>query len=148
MTVRPVTPTLMSIIVCDYSMVDAHSYKRSLIGIFQNIRAQSFPCFHHCLHVYACVTDAQGLYRFGLKLIEVNTGTLLWEVELPPVTIKDRLQMHEIPVRITPLRFPNPGRYEFQLHANGELLGLRPIHLELQAPSAQQQQPPAPPRST
>jgi hypothetical protein len=126
----PVKPTLNSMLICDTAIMDAETRKRSLIGIFQNIRSVNFPCMHQLLYVYASLTDARGEYVFGLRLVDGASDKELWNASLPPLQIADPLHVHEICVRIMRLTFPTPGRYEFQLHANGELLDLRRINLE------------------
>ena len=47
----PVKPTINSMIICDTAILDAETRKRSLIGIFQNIRSTHFPCQHQMLHL-------------------------------------------------------------------------------------------------
>ena len=84
----PSPPTLNSIIVCDQAIFDAETRKRSLIGIFQNIRSTQFPCTHPMLTVYASVTDAQGEYVFTLRLVDLSNDRELWKASLPSMEIR------------------------------------------------------------
>lgn len=137
----PVQPTLNSIVICDSAILDAETRKRSLIGIFQNIRATQFPHVHPMMTVYASVTDAHGDYVFSLRLVQVESDKELWKAQLPQINIPDPLHSQEICIRMMRLAFPDPGRYELQFSANDQLLDLRRITLEKVDPNAPGQQP-------
>ena len=51
MTGNP-TPSGLAIVVCDQIIEDKATSKKSLIGIFNNIASQTFPCRHPALSVF------------------------------------------------------------------------------------------------
>ena len=119
----PVTPKLSAILVCDMIIHDAQTNKKSVIGIFSNIGAVSFPANHVALSVYFCVSDAEGEYRFELRLVDLESGQGIGTEHLPPVTIQSRLHSFDCAIQLINVVFPHPGKYEFQLMANDEFLG-------------------------
>jgi hypothetical protein len=115
-------PSLTALLVCDMVIDDKATNKKSLIGTFTHIWAQGFPCVHHKMAVYFCLTDAEGQYDIVLRLVHSETENLIAEAGLS-VAIPDRLSIHDFGLNIPVVQFPSSGRYEFQLHANKEFLG-------------------------
>ena len=91
-----VKPTVQALLVCDAVIVDSLTGKKSLIGIFTHLWARSFPCQHPQMGVYFCLTDAQGTYRFEIRLNYLDHDWLVGKETLPPVEIQDRLVIHDI----------------------------------------------------
>jgi hypothetical protein len=115
-------PSLTALLVCDMVIDDKATNKKSLIGTFTHIWAQGFPCVHHKMGIYFCLTDAEGQYDMVLRLVNSESEALLAEAGLS-VRIHDRLAISDFGVNIAVVQFPAPGRYEFQLYANKEFLG-------------------------
>lgn len=115
-------PSLTAFLVCDMVIDDKSTSKKSLIGTFTHIWAQGFPCIHHKMAVYFCLTDAEGEYEMMLRLVDSESHAILAEAGLS-LTIADRLAISDFGVNIPVVQFPTQGRYEFQLYANKEFLG-------------------------
>lgn len=122
-------PFLVAMLVADLAIRDHQTNKVSLIGIFENIRAPSFPCRHEALTVYAKVTDAQGTYDFRLEVIHLDKARRIAEVPIKGEAAH-RLGIGEIVVTIGGLVFPGPGLYEFRLSANGRYVGSKTVRME------------------
>jgi len=114
-----VKPSVQAFLVCDSVIVDSQTGKKSLIGTFTHLWAPRFPCQHHQMGIYFCLTDAEGVYEFELRLVYLNQDAIVGKATLSPFTIKNRLEIHDFGVNIPSLVFPGPGRYEFRLYANG-----------------------------
>ena len=123
----PVVPKVNSFLLCDYIIQEHKTGKKSLIGIFHNIVAGRFPFAHPSMFIYANLSDAAGKYDFTIRLIDVNSRKVIGSGRLPAIQIGDRLKPVEIAMNIRQLVFPNPGKYEFQLEANGELVECRDL---------------------
>ena len=123
----PVLPKVNSFLLCDYIIQEHRTGKKSLIGIFHNIVAASFPFIHPSLFIYANLSDAQGTYSFEIKLIDVNSQKIVGQGQIPNIEIQDRLKPVEIAMNIRQLTFPAPGKYEFQLFSNSELVECRDL---------------------
>lgn len=122
MSMSPPRPSLTALLVCDMVIDDKATNKKSLIGTFTHIWAHSFPCVHHHMGVYFCLTDAEGQYDMVLRLVSSESEALIAEAGLS-ASIRDRLSITDFGINIPVVQFPVPGRYEFQLHANKEFLG-------------------------
>ena len=114
-----VKPSVQAFLVCDSVIIDSQTGKKSLIGTFTHLWAPRFPCQHHQMGIYFCLTDAEGVYEFELRLAYLDQDVIVGKATLSPFTIKDRLEIHDFGINIPSLVFPGPGRYEFRLYANG-----------------------------
>lgn len=130
----PPKPSLSALLVCDMVIDDKATNKKSLIGTFTHIWAQGFPCIHHKMGVYFCLTDAEGEHEIMLRLVNAESETVLAEAGIS-VVIHDRLSINDFGVNIPVVQFPTPGRYEFQLFVNKEFLGRKEFLVtKLEAP--------------
>ena len=119
-----VVPYLLAILVCDSGTVDRNSGKKTLVGIFDRVIAKEFPT-SRWLSVYFKLSDAQGNYRFKVQYAQVKTGNILAEAETrDSLTIKSCLDTFDSLISFPrALLIPEPGQYEFRLHANDMFLG-------------------------
>lgn len=124
-----VRPSVNAFLVCDSIIEDSLSRKKSLIGIFTHLQGTVFPLHHGQLCLYFCITDAEGQYQFDLALVYLNTEQVVAKAQLPPVQILDRFQISDFGVTLSPLIFPCPGRYEFRLFANAQLLAQKDFNV-------------------
>jgi len=115
-------PSLSALLVCDMVIEDKTSNKKSAIGVFTDIWSQNFPCTHPKMGIYFCLTDAEGDYDIGLRLVHADSENLLAEASFS-AKIADRLSINDFGLNLPPVEFVTPGRYEFQLFANKEFLG-------------------------
>lgn len=123
MNVLP-TPKTNAMLLCDYVITEQVTNKKSLIGVFENISAGTFPCIHHSLSVYIKLTDARGAYRFRLELIDLQNDSVVGRGEIPQeVQIASPLVTHELVFNLQGLRFAHPGDYEFRILANEKFFG-------------------------
>ena len=120
-------PVIKAFLICDYVIHEQDTNKKSCIGIFHQINAPSFPCRHGQLSIYANLTNALGEYAFKLSLIHLKDGTEIGTGATPPLTIPDRLQTAELAFRLQNIVFPQPGKYEFRLEANEQLLATKEV---------------------
>lgn len=115
-------PSLTALLVCDMVIEDKITSKKTIVGAFTDIWAPDFPCVHHHMGIYFCLTDAEGEYEIALRLANSDSGDLLAEAGLS-VNISDRLGISDFGINLPMAVFPKAGRYEFQLYANKEFLG-------------------------
>jgi hypothetical protein len=128
-------PRLNAMLICDSTIREQGTGKVSLIGIFANVSAFSFPSRHPTLSVYANLADAAGKYRFKLTLHRRDDGAKLGEGGMDAEVV-DRMQPAELVFELRDLWFEKPGRYDFALLANGREVGSKVfnvVKLETQA---------------
>ncbi|NKB81812.1 MAG: hypothetical protein GKS05_08000 [Nitrospirales bacterium] len=122
-------PSVQVFLVCDSVIIDSLTRKKSIIGTFTHLWAAQFPCQHHQMGVYFCLTDAEGTYQFELRLVYLDNDQLIGKARLSPVEIKDRLEINDFGINIPSLIFPGPGRYEFRLFADGQFITHKDFHV-------------------
>lgn len=118
---RPI-PVLKAMLLCSEIAQDDKTGKVSLLGIFDNINARTFPYVVKTLPVYAKIADAQGEYEFNLKLVDPNGKTIIDATMVAP--IDDRVGSNELIFNFDNFFFKDPGTYEFRRSADGRLIGL------------------------
>jgi len=124
MTLKLPTPKANAMLICDYVITEQGTRKKSLIGIFENISAARFPCTHPSLSVYIKLTDANGIYRFHLELVDLKNDKVIGRGDLArEVTIDNPLSVHELVFNLSNLRFQAAGDYEFRIYSNDRIFG-------------------------
>ncbi len=123
------TPSIKALLVCDSVAGEVGTGKKSLLGLFDKIRAGSFPCSHPQMTVYFCIVDAEGSYNFRLELVYLNTDEIIAKGEFGPLEVKDRFQVVDASIALRGLTFPGAGKYEFRLYANGKFLESKELTL-------------------
>lgn len=134
-----VKPSVQAFLVCDSVIIDSQTGKKSLIGTFTHLWAPRFPCQHHQMGIYFCLTDAEGVYEFELRLAYLDQDVIVGKATLSPFTIKDRLEINDFGINIPSLVFPGPGRYEFRLYANGFFITHKDFNVIQQDPIGKSQ---------
>jgi hypothetical protein len=133
---------LKAFLVCDQVIHDAQTGKKSLIGVFHEIRANRWPAVHPMLWIYANLTDAHGRYAFQIRLMDMSRNTVLGKGEPPPIDIAGPLQTTELAAQLRNVTFSGPGTFEFQLLANDDLIATKAVRVA----AGEEPQPPAPPQ--
>jgi|SRR5579859_1216191 len=129
---EPSVPTLLAMLVCDQVIIDQQTKKKSLIGVFDNINAIVFPAATNCA-VYAKLADAEGQYKFKVRVVNLKDEQLLGEMEVG-ATVQTQTEPVDMAIYLMGIAFPTPGKYEVQLYANEVYLGrvtMRAIQLNV-----------------
>jgi hypothetical protein len=103
-------------LLCDLTIREHGTGKISLIGVFENISATTFPVVHRALSVYAKLADAEGEYAIKLELVRLDDGRVIAQGVLR-ATFADRMTPGELIFNLENLAFERAGRYEFRLYA-------------------------------
>jgi len=128
-----IRPSKEAMLVCDSIITEAHTNKKSLIGIFEEITAFQVPFRHESLSVYVKFTGALGEYQFKLELVDLKTGETVGRGKIGPITIGDKLQSYELVFNLRGLMFKHAGKYEFRIAANDEMFGTKSFTVMQQA---------------
>lgn len=108
-------------VLCDLVITDAHTNKKSLIGLFDRVESPVIPCVVNELHVYCCLTDGHGPLAVEVACVAAVEGEELFRGRAE-VDFDDPLQVVELHFVFPQARFPLAGEYRFQLLAGGTLL--------------------------
>ena len=122
------TPSGLAIVVCDQIIEDKATNKKSLIGIFNNIASQTFPCRHPQLSVFVSLTEGHGNYDARLRIANEEAGTTVTEVkgqiQLPDVNL-----VAELAFNFLGLEFASPGLYSIEFYCDDALVLERRFHV-------------------
>lgn len=117
-------PSVLSINVCDTIIRDEVSKKVSLIGLFNTIRANTFPCTHPSMHVYVALTNGHGKYKVDVRFTNLKEGKALAGVA-GDLDFKSPLQVVELNLCWQRLSFERAGEYEVEVLCDGSRIGSR-----------------------
>jgi len=132
---EPPVPSVLAMLVCDQVIIDQQTKKKSLIGIFDNVNAFAFPTAVNCA-VYAKLADAEGDYRFKVRLVNLKDEQLLGEMEVS-AKVQSQVDPADMVIQLMGAVFPTPGKYEVQLYANDVYLGRVTMRaIQVKAPGA------------
>jgi len=121
------TPSVVSINVCDSIIRDEVTKKVSLIGLFNTIRANNFPCKHPQLHVYIALTNGHGKYKAEVRFTNADQSKPIAGMR-GELDFKSPLQVVEINLCWQRLNFPKAGEYIVEILCDdGILIGTRKI---------------------
>ena len=123
------SPIVKAFLVCDQVIHDAQTGKKSLIGVFHELRAERFPAVHPMLWIYANITEARGKYRIEIQLVDVDRNTVLGRGQPPEIVISKPPETTEISAQLRNVALPGPGTYEFHLLVNDELLATKAVRV-------------------
>ncbi len=115
-----VHPYVLAALLCDNIITDSQTGKKTLVGLFDNVFAQTFPAAHQ-LGIYLKIVDAEGSYLFRLDYVHIGGDQVLERREIGELMVRDRLQPGEVVVNIV-VPIPREGSYEFRFYANGFFL--------------------------
>lgn len=122
-------PNVKAMLICDAVITEQNTNKNSLIGIFENINTQNFPCIHQRLYVYVNFTDVLGQYKVRLELADVENNVTIGHAELPEIGYNDKLASNNLVFVLEMLNFKHAGKYEFRFFANGEICETKPFNV-------------------
>jgi hypothetical protein len=118
------TPSVLSINICDSIIRDEATKKVSLIGLFNTINANVFPCVHPLLHVYVALTNGHGKYNTEIRFSSLEDDKPIAGM-VGELDFKSPLQVFELNVCWQQLHFNKAGEYVVQVLCEGEYIGER-----------------------
>lgn len=119
---EPPVPTLLALLLCDTVIQDAQTTKKSLIGIFTQLNALSFPTVVNA-SIFARLTDAEGKYWFRIEFVNLDQDKTIVSLPTDELQAADQLGFVELVIHVQGLPIPSAGKYEFQLWGNNVYLG-------------------------
>lgn len=122
------------LLAADYANV-AQGGKLNVMGIFDNIRAQTFPARHASMHLVVKLASDPGeggqMRAITILLLNEDGGEMLrmsQDIEVPPHSGGRRPEMNFI-MELRDVVFPTPGIYEFVVQVDRDTKATHPIHL-------------------
>ncbi len=126
-------PLVLSFIVCDDAIEDKASGKWSILGVFDNINAASFPAMHPKTVIMLEFTGIHGESPFEIRLVDAATDDILLQVQ-GKVSAVDPLVLLRFAVQLPPLTFQKEAECRWQLRSGIDLLIERRMTIKLVQP--------------
>jgi len=119
---RPVAALNLRLgVLCDHAMIGQDG-KLSLIGIFDHIGVLQLPAQHPRFFVVAVLQGEAQSAQVGMELVAPDGRTLMQEaIPIDPDAIA--AGSGNLIAEVTMLPLEMTGRYEFRMHADGQVLG-------------------------
>ncbi|MBF0620254.1 MAG: hypothetical protein HQL19_08830 [Candidatus Omnitrophica bacterium] len=121
-------PQIISFLIADHIIQEGASHKWSVIGIFDRITAVKFPCLQQNLALYVKFCDAEGEYDVRVEFTDTQAHKLgaFGGIKL---RVASRLEHPDFGVVTRSLAIPAPGKYNFDLYFNEQLVGSFPLEV-------------------
>ena len=116
-------PILKAILLCDHTLIEEGTHKRSLIGLFDNINAAQFPATHPSMSVYVQFREIEGTFDFSLELFDLTEGKVLNKAVIRQYRVPSRSQDCELVFNLMSVKFERPGEYEFRIYMDDLVFG-------------------------
>ena len=121
-------PTGMAIVICDQIIEDKLTGKKSLIGIFNQIATQNFPCRHPQVCVFVSLTEGRGQCAARLRIVHDESDHVVAEVN-GNIQFPDVHTVVELNFNLVGLVFPEPGVYAIEFYCDDALVLERRFHV-------------------
>jgi hypothetical protein len=129
-------PKCEAMLLCDQCIVEAGTGKHSLIGVFDGFWLRQFPGFVQPFTVFLQLIEGIGDYEVVLQVHDLQHDALVAETPVTSIHFGDRLNRIKLRFPIVGLPLAHPGKYEFRVLANRELLEQQSFVSLLLVPSA------------
>jgi hypothetical protein len=124
-----VKPIVLALILSDSVIREANTNKLSLIGTFNGIFANNFPCTHPSLSVYIAITEGRGRVQCKLRMLSLQDNSIVFE--LPgQIDFGGPTSVGELVFQLQQIRFQQPGVYSIEFWTGSELLASRKLNVQ------------------
>src|SRR5690242_16740926 len=118
-----IKPILKAMLLCDQTIIEEGTNKRTLIGIFDRIRAREFPTVHPAMSIYVQFREIEGIFDFALELFDVSEEKSLNRAVIERFSVQDRSRDCELVFNMLSLKFEHAGEYEFRIYVDDLVFG-------------------------
>jgi len=113
-------PLGVAIVICEKVIAEANTNNKTLISIFNHIRAKQFPCMHPKMAIYVALTNGNGEKQVQLVFKPVGGETIM---KLGgKVKFQNPNHVIELIFDLRSVLFPEAGLYVFEVYADDEFI--------------------------
>ena len=116
-------PILKAMLLCDMTIVEEGSHKRTLIGLFDRIKSREFPTAHPSMSVYVQFREIEGTFDFALELFDVDDEKSINRAVIKDFHVQDKSRDCELVFNLMSVKFEHTGEYEFRIYVNDLVFG-------------------------
>jgi len=120
---QQVNPILKAMLLCDQTIVEEGSRKRSLIGLFDRVKSAQFPTVHGSMSIYVQFREIEGTFDFTLELFDLAEDKTLHKAMVKDFNVQEKSRDCELVFNLLSVRFVHPGDYEFRIYVNDQIFG-------------------------
>ncbi len=110
-------------LLCDQTIVEEGTHKRTLIGLFDRIQSSQYPTVHPAMSVYVQFREIEGIFEFTLELFDLAAGKAMNKALIKDFRVQDKSRDCELVFNLLSVRFDRPGDYEFRIFVNDNIFG-------------------------
>jgi hypothetical protein len=114
-------PQALALTLCERVIIEQGKRNPSLIGIFMARSVEQFPSEAVAFSAFAAVMGGRGTGIVELVAIRLATDEQIYS-QRGEVTFPDRRAVIHAHFRVSGIRFPEAGSYEFMLLVDGDLI--------------------------
>jgi len=118
-----VHPILKAMLLCDQTLVEEGTRKRSLIGLFDRVKSAQFPTVHGSMSVYVQFREIEGTFDFTLELFDLAEDKTLHKAMVKDFKVQDKSRDCELVFNLLSVRFVHAGDYEFRIYVDDQIFG-------------------------
>ena len=118
-----IKPILKAMLLCDQTLLEEGTHKRTLIGLFDRIKATQFPTAHPSMSVYVQFREIEGVFDFSLELCDLTEGKTLNRAVMKDFKVQERSRDCELVFNLMSVKFDHAGDYEFRIYVNDFIFG-------------------------
>ena len=118
-----IKPILKAMLLCDQTLIEEGTHKRSLIGLFDRIKVSQFPSTHPSMSVYVQFREIEGAFLFSLELYDLTEGKIMNRSVIKDFKVENKSRDCEMVFNLLSVRFEHPGEYEFRIFMNDLVFG-------------------------
>ena len=118
-----IKPILKAMLLCDQTLVEEGTRKRSLIGLFDRVKASQIPTVHPSMSVYVQFREVEGVFDFTLELYDLAEGKALHKAMVKSFKVQEKSRDCELVFNLLSVRFEHAGDYEFRIYINDYVFG-------------------------
>ncbi len=118
-----VKPILKAMLLCDQTLIEEGTHKRSLIGLFDRVKSNQFPTVHGSMSVYVQFREIEGACDFMLELYDLAEDKTLHKATVKDFKVQEKSRDCELVFNLLSVRFSHAGEYEFRIYVNDMIFG-------------------------
>ena len=118
-----IKPILKAMLLCDTTILEEGTHKRTLVGLFDRIKASQFPTAHPAMSVYVQFREIEGTFDFSLELYDLSEEKTLNRAMIQNFQVQERSRDCELVFNLMAVKFDHPGDYEFRIYVNDFIFG-------------------------
>jgi hypothetical protein len=124
-----IKPILKAMLLCDMTLVEEGTHKRTLVGLFDRIHAKRFPTVHPAMSIYVQFREVEGVFDFALELFDLAQGKSMNRAVVKEFKVSDKARDCELVFNLLSLKFDHPGDYEFRIYIDDCVFGQKSFRL-------------------